>query len=357
MKNSNEISFFRWWLLKNDYLHEITFFFISKRNASNKRFYPLYKEYNGVRIVYLSGLNIKYFDSISLKIFKIFIYISKQKIQRYKTLHSFNPQEKFKVEKIVLHIDDPEYSDSERIKLENWESHYTKIGSQLLLICTNSLSKKYYERLFQSTAVYIVEQGFHEINQVENPRSLNNFICAYSSAYIHYNKDKHAQHSTWGASVLIDEIIPGVYKANKNIDFIIIGNIGENARKALKRYRNVYLSGQVDSEKNIKLLSKCSIGLYTRKFDHNRSVLKIFTYIGAGLPIVTFDLNDTEIVKSQDIGYSVKTSEEFVEKILFLQSTPQQLNIFRERVIQIRSKYTWKNLAIKLEKIVNTKAF
>ena len=357
MKNSNEISFFRWWLLKNDYLHEITFFFISKRNASNKRFYPLYKEYNGVRIVYLSGLNIKYFDSISLKIYKILIYISKQKIQRYKTLHSFNPQEKFKVEKIVLHIDDPEYSDSERIKLENWESHYTKIGSQLLLICTNSLSKKYYEKLFQTTAVYIVEQGFHEINQVDNSRSSTNFICAYSSAYIHYNKDKHAQHSTWGASVLIDEIIPGVYKANKNIDFLIIGNIGENARKALKRYRNVYLSGQVDSEKNIELLSKCSIGLFTRKFDHNRSVLKIFTYIGAGLPIVTFDLNDTEIVKSQVIGYSVKTSEEFVEKILLLQSTPQQLNIFRERVIQIRPKYTWKNLAIKLEEIVNTKDF
>lgn len=357
MKNNNEISFFRWWLLENEHLQEITFFFISKRNPGNKRFYPLYKEYSGVRIVYLSGFNIKYLDSILLKIFKILIYISKHKIQRYKTLHSFNPQDKFKVEKIVLHIDDPEYSNSERIKLENWESYYTKIRSQLLLICTNSLSKKYYEKIFKTTVVYIVEQGFHKINQVHNYRSPTNFICAYSSTYIHYNKDKHAQHSTWGANVLIDEIIPRVYEANKNIDFIIIGSIGENARKALKRYPNVYLSGQVDSERNIELLSRCSIGLYTRKFDHNRSVLKIFTYIGAGLPIVTFDLNDTEIVKSQDIGYSVKTSEEFVEKILFLQSTPQQLNIFRERVIQMRSKYTWKNLAIKLKEIVNTKAF
>jgi len=357
MKNSNELSFFRWWLLKNDYLHEITFFFISKRNASNKRFYPLYKEYNGVRIVYLSGLNIKYFDLISLKIFRILIYISKQKIQKYKTLHSFNPQEKFKVEKIVLHIDDPEYSDSERIKLGNWESYYTKIRSQLLLICTNSLSKKYYEKLFHNTAVHVVEQGFHKINQVDNSRLSTRFICAYSSAYIHYNKDKHGQHSTWGASVLIDEIIPGVYDANKSIDFIIIGSIGKNARKALKRYPNVYLSGQVGSKRNIELLSKCSIGLYTRKFDHNRSVLKIFTYIGAGLPIVTFDLNDTEIVKSQDIGYSVKTTEEFIDKILLLQSSPQQLNIFRERIIQIRPEYTWENLAIKLEEIVNTKTF
>jgi glycosyltransferase involved in cell wall biosynthesis len=356
MKSSDDISFFRWWLLKYDHLNEITFFFKSKRNTNNKRFYPLYEEYENVRIVYLNGLNIKYFDPISLRIFKILIKISKRKIENYKTLHSFNPQEKFKVKNIILHIDDPEYSDFERIKLENWESYYTKIRSRSMLICTNSLSKKYFEKFFETTKVYIIEQGFHTNSCISTPRLSTNFICAYSSAYIHYDKDKHAQHSTWGSSVLIDEIIPGVHKVNKNIEFMIIGNVGKHARKSLNKYRNLTLIGQVGSEKNMELLSKCSIGLYTRKIDHNRSVLKIFTYIGAGLPIVTFDLNDTEIVKSQAIGYSVKTTEEFVEKILLLHSSSQQLTEFRERIIKMRPEYSWKNLATKLKQIVNANA-
>jgi glycosyltransferase involved in cell wall biosynthesis len=243
------------------------------------------------------------------------------------------------------------------MELLKWERYYTEIGSELLFICTNNLTKTYYENLFQTVKVYVVEQGFHDSKLTENSRSSTTFVCAYSSAYIDYGKDKHALHTTWGASVLIDEIIPNVSKANENIEFLIIGTVGKFAREALEKYPNVHLAGQVDSEKNIALLSKCSIGIYTRKFDHNRSVLKIFTYIGAGLPIITFDLNDTEIVKSEEIGYSVETTSEFIEKILLLHDSPHQINVFRDRVMLIRPKYTWDNLAAKLEKIVNTSTF
>ena len=357
MKNNNEVSFLSWWLMRNDHLSEIAFFFKSKKNAKNERFYPLYEKYKNVRIIHLNGVPIRYFDFIYWRVFKSLIQISKRKIQNYETLHSFNLSEQFEVKKIILHIDDPQYTDFERDKLLKWEMFYSKTGTNMFVICTNNLTRIYLENLFQTAKVYIVEQGFHQRELVDNSELHKRFVCAYSSAYIDYGNDKHANHSTWGASVLIDEIIPNVSRADKNINFLIIGRVGKHARKALQKYPNVHSVGLVNPEKNIEFLSKCSLGIYPRKFDHNRSVLKIYTYIGAGLPIVTFDLNDTEIVKSQEIGYSVKTSEEFVEKILLLNESPRQLKIFRERIMLLRLKYTWQNLATKLEKIVNNSNF
>lgn len=356
-KNHNEITFLKWWLMKNDHLDEIVFFFKSKRNSDNKRFYPLYEKYDGVRIISLGGLNLKYFDSLSFKFLKFLKYISKQKIQSYKTLHSFDYQERFKVRQIILQNDDPDYSKSEQRKLKNWEEFYTNIGSDLLFICTNNYSKHYFSLIFQNTKIFIIEQGFHEVDFVIRSRASTKFVCGYSSAYIYYGRDKQANHSTWGASILIDEIIPNLTKLDRDINFLIIGQVGRYARIALEKYPNVYLSGRVSSEKNIQLLSNCNIGLYTRNFDHNRSVLKIFTYIGAGLPIVTFDLNDTKIVKLHKIGFSVKNTAEFIDKVLLLKNSPELLNIFRERIIKLRPTYTWQSLAYKLNKIVDMANF
>ena len=354
MANNNETTFLKWWLIKHDNLQDITFFFESRINSNNRRFYPLYEKYQDVRVITLRGLKVKYLDLISLKLFRFLIFLSKRKIQCYKTLHSFNLRDKFNVSKVVLHIDDPEYTTQEHELLRKWENFYSNIGSNMILICTNNLSKNYYQGILKKTKIFIIEQGFHQITSSKKVRTSNKFICAYSSSYIHYGQDKHAQHSTWGAEVLIDEIIPKVTQAEQEVEFLIVGSVGKHAREALRNYTNVHLPGHVDAETNVKLLEKCQIGIYTRKFDHNRSVLKIFSYIGAGLPVVTFDLNDTEIVKKQKIGFAVKNSNEFIEKILLLKNSPAILNLFAERVNRIRGEYSWAKLAEKLKEIVDS---
>jgi glycosyltransferase involved in cell wall biosynthesis len=81
-------------------------------------------------------------------------------------------------------------------------------------------------------------------------------------------------------------------------------------------------------------------------------MLKIFTYIGAGLPIVTFDLIDTEIVKRCKLGFSVKESDEFVEKIIELKKAPETLKHFKANLISNREMYSWKNLAQKMDNLL-----
>ena len=79
-------------------------------------------------------------------------------------------------------------------------------------------------------------------------------------------------------------------------------------------YSNIIYHGRVDFFQNMTILSDCSVGIYPRNVEFKRSMAKIFSYIGAGLPIVTYDLYDTEVVKLNNLGYSV-TSVDSSEEV------------------------------------------
>jgi glycosyltransferase involved in cell wall biosynthesis len=175
----------------------------------------------------------------------------------------------------------------------------------------------------------------------------------YTSPYIHYGKDKHAKHSTWGSEILIDEIIPRLNLLDPEIHIHLVGQLGSDASQELKKFRNVYIHGRVNFQKNIEILSSCSVGIYPRNYDHKRSVLKIFSYIGAGLPIVTFDLIDTEVVKANSLGFAVDNTDEFITSILDLKNSPELMLKYEERIKKFRIDFTWSVLAGKMESILS----
>lgn len=296
----------------------------------------------------MNGLSLKYSDRLMLPLFKLLVYFCTKKISRYKTVHLFNYGYKFLSEKQVLHIDDPNYTQIEILNLNKWEKFCTSRGITSIIICTNSYTYKWLTENLLITKVFIIEQGFHSIEiHDNNPKKM--FSCVYTSPYIHYGKDKHAKHSTWGSEILINEIIPRLNILDPEIHFVLIGEIGDNAQIQLAKLKNVHSYGRVNFIENIKLLTTCSIGIYPRQYDHKRSILKIFSYIGAGLPIVTFDLIDTEVVKANSLGFSVDTINEFVTRIVELKASPKLMQMYMENVGRIRMNYTWPKLAEKME--------
>ena len=174
----------------------------------------------------------------------------------------------------------------------------------------------------------------------------------YTAPYIHYGKDKHAKHTTWGSDILIKEIIPKLNSLDPEIAIHLVGEVGNNAMKELVKLKNIHIHGRVNFKLNIDILSSCSIGIYPRQYDHKRSILKIFSYIGAGLPIVTFDLIDTEVVKLNSLGFAVRTVDEFVARILELKNSPDLMEKYKENNSIFRVNFTWSILAAKMEKIL-----
>jgi glycosyltransferase involved in cell wall biosynthesis len=174
----------------------------------------------------------------------------------------------------------------------------------------------------------------------------------YTSPYIHYGNDKHAKHSTWGAELLIDQLIPRLNFLDPEVEIHLVGEIGKHARKELAKLMNIHVYGRVNFKKNITILSSCHIGIYPRTFDHKRSILKIFSYIGAGLPIVTFDLIDTEVVKLNSLGFAVGTVDEFITRILELKNSSDLMQKYKENISVFRINFTWSILAAKMENIL-----
>jgi hypothetical protein len=350
--SNNSENFLKWIFRKQDKLTSIVFIFVSRVNANNARFLPLFQNSKKIRVIYFPGLPIKYTDSVLLKIYSKLQILFSSKIRHYESIHFFDATMSFQNKFQILHIDDPVYSNDYINKIRIWEDgnllkgHYTKI------ITTNTYTANWLKDNVKFSEVIIIEQGFHSFELKIDNEKQNNFTCGYSSPYINYGNDKNSTHATYGAKVLIDEIIPELFSKDPSIEIYLIGKLGKDAKKALEKYPNVTSFGRVSFSENINILTKCNIGIYPRKIDNKRSILKIFTYIGSGLPIVTFDLIDTEIVKRCKLGFSVKESDEFVEKIIELKKAPETLKHFKANLISNREMYSWKNLAQKMDNLL-----
>ena len=346
--NSNAMSFKTWLFRSEAELDSIAFFFISKRNATNARFLPLFDRTESIRIVYFYGSRIPYTDRFSLLIFRFLYRLSKPRVKKYKTLHIFSLGMSLQTCHEILHYDDPLYTPAELSKIQKWFESLERIGAIGTIVCTNTYTKTWLRSNDVRSKIWIVEQGYFETSNQEIVKN-RNFSCVYSSPYIHYGDDKHGKHSTWGAEHLIDVIIPNLILRCNGIQIYLIGEIGKNAKNRLSQFGNVITCGRVDFRTNQNIMQACHIGIYPRTIDHKRSVQKIFEYIGAGLPIVTYDLTDTEIVKLSGIGVSVTSSIEFVRAICEISRDTHLLESLQSKVDTIRQQYSWSELARKME--------
>jgi len=346
--NNNAKSIFSWIFMKNDELDQVVFYFISQKNATSARYFPLFDTNLKVRIVFMKGFPIKYTDSLSLKIFYFLRKLCKRKIDSYKIVHIFDLRDRLDCDLQVLHIDDPTYTENEILKIRNWEKRSSFVTFQSIIVCTNKFTLNWLKSKGCCSKFIIIEQGFGVSLKKSNIKKYNGFSCVYSSPYIHYGSDKHSNHSTWGSHHLLDDLIPKINEKVGDIQIHLIGEIGPCALKKIKTLENVFLYGRVDFDTNLEIMSKCTIGIYPRNFDHKRSILKIFSYIGAGLPVVAYDLVDTEIVKSKSLGLVVKSQDEFIEAIVSLKTNDFLLKKYEHNVTKIKDRYLWGNLSIKL---------
>jgi len=342
------MSLLRWIFSRNEDLDQVVFYFLSSTNFTSARYFPFFDQNNKVRIVYIKGLPIRYTDFFMLKLFKLLGKIFKYRFNSYTYVHVFNPNEFYKSHFQVLHIDDLEYEIGYISMIIQWEQALITKGKIPIVVCTNPYTEAWLKQFLQRTKIIIIEQGFYPINNDPNNRKHNHFCCVYSSPYIHYGRDKHSNHSTWGSNHLLDEIIPRINALDSEVFIHLIGEIGPDAKNRVLSLSNVICHGQVSFIENAKLLNQCDIAIYPRTYDHKRSILKIFSYIGAGLPIVTYDLIDTQIVKSESLGFSVKSIDEFIYSIAELKTNVKLLNFYSNRVQSIGSIYHWSSLANKL---------
>lgn len=344
--NKNAISLLRWIFIRGDNLDQVVFYFLSSINFTSSRYFPLFDQNDKIRVVYLKGLPFKYSDFFMLKLFKLLRKILRSRFSKYSCIHIFETSEIYNSKYQVLHIDDPEYNNEQILLITQWEKELIARKKVPIIVCTNQFTEAWLIHFLYHTKITIIEQGYYPIS--DQYQKHGHFCCVYSSAYIHYGNDKHSKHSTWGTDNLFDEIIPKLNLMDPEIFIHLIGELGNDAKAQATRLPNVIYHGKVSLFDNAKLLSKCKIAIYPRTYDHKRSILKIYSYIGAGLPVVTYDLIDTRVIKDESLGISVNSTDEFINSICELKADISLLNYYSNRINNIRLDYTWNSLTNKM---------
>jgi glycosyltransferase involved in cell wall biosynthesis len=198
--------------------------------------------------------------------------------------------------------------------------------------------------------VFIIEQGF--TRSISKVTKNEEFSLVYSSPYIDAKNDKHENHPTWGADKFIKEIIPKILEADSELEIHLVGRTGFAATEFLKQFTQVKLHGLKSFKENSEILQCSHVGLYPRTFDNRRRVQKIFEYIGANLPIVTFNLEDTSPVSEFGVGLTVYSADEFVEAAILLKNNHDLYEMLCSNVSKVQTNYSWQNLASRFDKLI-----
>jgi glycosyltransferase involved in cell wall biosynthesis len=351
--NPNVEPWFRWIWRRKDSLPGVTLYFLSRRNSTSGRFFPLYDSTKNFRVVLIKGFRAPYLDKISLKFLKLFSRIFSSNFSRYPWVSLSDSKVLALIQSnIVLHIDDPEYSELEKDSLLCLLRKQREKNKKFVVIVTNTFTRNYFSSFLPKENLKILSQGFNKSNKNNDLEKFERFSLVYSSPYIDYLGDKHAYHESWSAIHLIDELLPRICKDNTEIEIHLIGRVGKNAQKAISRFSIVSMHGLLSIEENSRLITRCHVGIYPRNSDSRRSVLKIFDYIGSGLPVVTYNLVDTEIIKRKNLGIAVESAEEFSQAVEKLASNRSFYDEIRANVLLERSSYSWDRLAKAYDSLV-----
>lgn len=349
--SNNSMSWQKWLKLNNDHLPAIAFCFVSKKNFLGGRFIPLFNEMQKLRIVVFRGTMFGKFDLIILKLMRLFVKLTYRKQKNYKWVMTLGSNSIHSSINQILNIDDPQYNDSELKNILEWEKKLHIAGAKSMLVTTNLFTKKYFQRSNVSSPIHIIEQGHTSIRRRALTKNLN-FSCAYSSPYIDIPGDKHGNHPTWGSELFVNEIIPKLIARDSEIEIHVVGRVGKRAFEHLRNFSQVKLYGPKNNIDNFEIISKCHVGLYPRLFDNYRRILKVYEYLGAGIPVVTFELEDTRMVSEKNIGVSVKTVTEFIGSVIELKYNKKLYNELISNVNNCGDDNSWANLGIKYDKLI-----
>lgn len=352
--NDNAESLIKWIFRKNDHLPIISLYFLSKRYGTSNRYFPLLNASSKIRIVVFSGSRFPGGDRVLLKIYPFIFKLFNKKISNYKWHFGSN----FRLANIIninclIDFDDPDYTLNEVDTIKNWERKQFEKNKDSKLAFSNAYAKDFFASKGIISAAYVIPQGHSSRNSISRSDSsikTSELKIVYVSPIIAATGDQEEGHVNWDITSFIEDIwlkLP----SNCGIQLHLIGDVRKNVRLKLTG-TNVTYHGLVPIQECGVIMNSLDIGIYPRTKDNYRQAQKIVEYLGAGLPIITYDLVDTSLVKDFNCGWVVQNSLEFIDKLLDLQKNPQQLVEKKNHVFSTFDQFSCITLAAKLEDIM-----
>ena len=350
--NVNVKPWYIWLFLSKSTNEAVVIYFLSRRYGTSPRFFPLFNNCRKTDIILFRGSRFPGLDRIYLKLLPHFIKLFQKKLASYKNFIALNSDTKLVVPaNMILNLDDPNYSANELSSIKDWEFAIRNQGKISSIVCTTNHMRDWLHSNGVTSNIYVIPQGHSNLESPNIPRSYTsecNLNFVYISPTIDIKGDPHEGHNMWDASTLLLDIWPRVNATNARLH--LIGRLGRNASQCLSDKR-IISYGLTSIDECSKLLPNFDIALYPRMHDNSWLPQKLVEYIGAGLPILAFDLIDTKIVNELNVGFLVKNSEEFAQTMNKISSGLVAVDELRTNAVRVAPDYSWSSLAVKFESI------
>ncbi len=351
-QNRNVIPWYFWISRSKNESRGVVIYFLSRRYGTSPRFFPLYNELRETDIVLFRGSRFPGVDRFYLKLLPFFIICFKRKLEKYDYFIALNSNPNLVIStNMILNLDDPLYSVGELAAIKNWENCVRIRGFTSSIVCTTKYIHDYLKSNEVISSIHVIPQGHSSVELPsihKSSTSKGNLNFVYISPTIDVKGDPHEGHNMWDASTLLLDIWPRVTASNARLH--LIGRLGQNASLSLSDSR-VISYGLISIKECSTLLPNFDVALYPRVHDNAWFPQKLVEYIGAGLPILAFDLIDTNIVSQLNVGLLVKNAEEFARTMDEISCGLLSMEDFQKNTVRAAPDYSWTALAENFESI------
>jgi hypothetical protein len=350
--NPNAISLIKWVFLKRDDLKIINLFFLSRRYFSNARHFAILEQSTNIRIVVIRFLNIPFLDRFILKLYPMLFRLLSNKISEYEFYFGNN----FKVTKkldmnVTIDLDDIEYTIEEIQQIYQWESYRRQYSKCNKIIVTCDYAKKYLIDKEIKSEVQVASQCYSGNPSDFYPTKKEQKIkFCYISPIIVSSGDRLQGHKNWDITNFFEEILP-IFKPISNLELHLIGVVGKVTQQKIKAF-SVVIHGPKDIVDSRAIMSSCHFGIYPRVNDNFRQAHKIVEYVGAGIPIISYRLIDTNLVELFNLGWLADSSNEFISLLSNIDVNSNQYLDKRKNVFDCQSLFSAIYVASLIEDII-----
>ena len=249
--------------------------------------------------------------------------------------------------RVVIDIPDAEFVPEEAALLER--------PNLAAYVVTSEHAARRFETLGVTKRWHVIPQGVNldvfsgpRVRAVADQHRRNGeVVVGYAAALLFAPGDPEGEHPLYGLAHLL-ELWDGIRARVPNARLWLLGRATPRAVRLLEERPDVTLFGWLPREDALAHIANFDVALYPRQY-RSVSALKIAEYLGAGVPIVSYDHEVADPIRDGG-GALARTPAEFVEAVVTLATDDAQRRRRAEEARAIGATLGWDALARRYER-------
>lgn len=214
---------------------------------------------------------------------------------------------------VVADVDDPLFT-SREVELLN------RPNVVAFVVTTEGTGRRFHE-MGVVTPYHVIPQGvsFDALNRarvaaIAAARPSPGLVVGYVAAWLLSAGDRGGNRPLFNVDHLLD-MWETIHARQPEAKLWLIGGASERVRRRCGGRPDVVLFGRLSAGESLAHVANFDIALYPRRVDHAPFPVKIAEYMGLGVPTVSYDLENTRILRDTESGVLVSSDNEFVEAV------------------------------------------